>query len=102
MTSSSNSTHSPHAAVPVAPSLEPLARGAHIGSDPGGVGSRTLYLLALAALVGAAAVPVAKVLLLLIGLITHLSFQGRWDWSLGTPGHNHLGAWVIAVPVIYR
>ena len=97
MTSSSNPTHS---SVPVSPSLEPLAAGAHIGSDPGGVGSRTLYMLGLAILVGAAAVPVAKVLLLLIGLITHLSFQGRWDWSMGAPGHNHLGAWVIAVPVL--
>ena len=94
------SSNSPHSPVPVSPSLEPLARTAHIGNDPGGVGTRTLYMLLLAGLVGVAAVPVAKVLLLLIGLITHLSFQGRWDWTLGAPGDNRLGAWVIAVPVL--
>ena len=86
--SPSPSQHSP---LPVSPSLEPLARAANIGSDPGGVGSRTLYVLLLAAAVGLAAVPVAKLLMALIGLITHLCFQGRWDLRLADPAHNHLG-----------
>ena len=95
--SPSPSQHSP---LPVSPSLEPLTRAANIGSDPGGVGSRTLYVLLLAAAVGLAAVPVAKLLMALIGLITHLCFQGRWDLRLGDPAHNHLGLLVVAVPVL--
>jgi H+/Cl- antiporter ClcA len=89
-----------HSAVPVSPSLEPLVRTGHIGSDPGGVSRRSLYVLLLATLIGLAAVPIAEVLMALIGLITHLCFQGRWVWSLGNPGDNHLGALVIAVPVL--
>ncbi len=75
-------------------------RTGHIGSDPGGVSRRSLYVLLLATLIGLAAVPIAEVLMALIGLITHLCFQGRWVWSLGNPGDNHLGALVIAVPVL--
>ena len=91
---------SQHSPLPVSPSLEPLTRAANIGSDPGGVGSRTLYILLLAAAVGLVAVPVAKLLMALIGLITHLCFQGRWDLRLGDPAHNHLGLLVVAVPVL--
>ncbi|MDE2119868.1 MAG: chloride channel protein, partial [Betaproteobacteria bacterium] len=89
-----------HTALPVAPSLEPLARTAHIGSDPGKVNRRTVYVLLLASVVGLVAVPIAEVLMALIGLITHLCFQGRWVWSLGNPGDNQLGALVIAIPVL--
>ena len=89
-----------HSALPVSPSLEPLARTAHIGNDPGGVNRRSVYVLMLAGLIGLAAVPIAEGLMALIGLITHLCFQGRWVWSLGNPGDNHLGALVIAIPVL--
>ena len=86
--------------LPLAPSLGSLLQAAHAGPDPGGVNRRTLFIGLLALGIGAAAALVAQALLALIGLITHLSFQGRIGWTLADPAHNALGAWVIAVPVI--
>ncbi|MDE2325473.1 MAG: chloride channel protein [Betaproteobacteria bacterium] len=86
--------------MPLAPSLGSLLQAAHAGPDPGGVNRRTLFIGLLALGIGAAAALVAQALLALIGLITHLSFQGRIGWTLADPAHNALGAWVIAVPVI--
>ena len=86
--------------LPLAPSLGSLLQAAHAGPDPGGVNRRTLFIGLLALGIGVAAAFVAQGLLALIGLITHLSFQGRIGWTLADPAHNALGAWVIAVPVI--
>ncbi|NNM65628.1 MAG: chloride channel protein [Burkholderiales bacterium] len=86
--------------MPLAPSLGPLLQAAHAGPDPGGINRRTLFIGLLALGIGVAAAFVAQGLLALIGLITHLSFQGRIGWTLADPAHNALGAWVIAVPVI--
>ena len=41
----------------------------------------------------------AEALLWLIGLITNLSFYGRWSSDFTSPAGNHLGLWVIAVPI---
>ncbi len=86
--------------LPLTLSLAPLLQTAHTGSDPGGVNRRTLSIGLLAVAIGAAAALIAQALLALIGLITHISFQGRIGWTLADPAHNALGAWVIAVPVI--
>ena len=42
---------------------------------------------------------VARVLTGLIGLITNLAFYGRFDTSFASPAGNHLGPFVVAVPV---
>jgi len=36
----------------------------------------------------------------LIGLITNLSFYGKWSFEFSSPAGNHLGRWVVAIPVI--
>ena len=41
----------------------------------------------------------AKALVCLIGLITNLVFFGRVSWSMVDPAGNHLGWWVVAIPV---
>lgn len=51
-------------------------------------------------LLGAVVAGVARALTALIGLITHLAFYGRWDASFGSPAGNHLGLWVIGVPMV--
>ena len=86
--------------LPLSPSLVPLLQPAPVGTDPGGVNARTLFIGLLAVGIGVIAAVAARALLALIALITHLSFQGRIGWTLADPGHNALGAWVIAVPVI--
>ncbi len=61
---------------------------------------RVLWISLLALLIGLAAAVIARALTLLIGLITNLVFYGRLQDSFVSPAGNHLGAWVIAVPVI--
>ncbi len=71
-----------------------------LGYRSSGIQRRTLFIVLLALGIGVAAALIAQALLALIGLITHLSFQGRIGWTLVSPAHNALGAWVIAVPVV--
>jgi H+/Cl- antiporter ClcA len=51
------------------------------------------------ALAGCAALA-AEVLMRLIGLVTNLSFYGRASDKFASPVGNHLGLWVIGIPVI--
>jgi H+/Cl- antiporter ClcA/CBS domain-containing protein len=62
--------------------------------------NRVLILSAMAVVIGALSALVAYGLLWLIAVITNLSFHHRWSADTATPVGNHLGAWVIIVPVI--
>ncbi|CUA99495.1 H+/Cl-antiporter ClcA [Thiomonas bhubaneswarensis] len=90
----------PTTARPEEYSLDVPLQSAHIGTHSSGVNRRTLFICLLAIGVGVIASFIAQALLALIGLITHLAFQGRIGWTLTDPAHNSLGAWVIAVPVV--
>ncbi|HEY5078438.1 MAG TPA: chloride channel protein, partial [Opitutaceae bacterium] len=61
---------------------------------------RVLLLSLLAVPVGAIGALVAKALLWLIAVITNVAFFQRLSASPATPQMNHLGLWVIAVPVV--
>ena len=61
---------------------------------------RMLLLAALALPVGAISALVAKALIWLIAVITNLAFYLRFSAAPVTPEGNHLGYWVIAVPVV--
>ncbi len=61
---------------------------------------RVLLLCALAVPIGAISAVVAKLLLWLIAVITNAAFFLRWSSAPVTPEMNHLGWWVIVVPVI--
>jgi H+/Cl- antiporter ClcA/CBS domain-containing protein len=61
---------------------------------------RVLLLSAMATVIGAIAAGVAYALLWLIAVITNLSFYGRFSAANALPQGNHLGAWVILIPVI--
>ncbi|TAM59598.1 MAG: CBS domain-containing protein [Rhodanobacter sp.] len=60
---------------------------------------RVLWVAAVALLLGVVVGLVAKILTALIGLITNLAFYGRWNVGFVSPAGNHLGLWVILVPV---
>lgn len=73
--------------------------GAPEESSP--VDRRTLAVAALGIVIAAAAALVAEVLRGLIGFVTNLAFYGRISANSDTvPAGNHLGLWVISVPVI--
>jgi H+/Cl- antiporter ClcA/predicted transcriptional regulator len=61
---------------------------------------RMLLLVALALPVGIISALVAKALLWLIAEITNIVFFQRFSPELGSLQHHHLGAWVIAAPVV--
>ena len=58
-----------------------------------------LLLSAMALAVGAVGAAVADALLWLIAAITNLAFYHRFSASPAPPQDNHLGFWVVAVPV---
>ncbi|MFC4526840.1 chloride channel protein [Dyella halodurans] len=64
------------------------------------LGRRVLWIAGLAMSLGAVVALVARALTALIGLVTNLAFHGRWSAEFSSPAGNHLGLWVIAVPVL--
>jgi H+/Cl- antiporter ClcA len=61
---------------------------------------RTLVISLLAIIIGAAAVGVARLLIASIALVTNASFHGTFTIFNSTPTGNHLGIFVVLVPVI--
>jgi CIC family chloride channel protein len=61
---------------------------------------RVLLLCLMAVPIGAIGAVVAKALLWLIAAITNAAFFLKWSSQPVTPETNHLGAWVIIVPVV--
>ncbi|HET7459568.1 MAG TPA: chloride channel protein [Gemmatimonadaceae bacterium] len=93
-------------AIPVAPSLAPalasvdgVTTAVHAPADYEPVDRRVVVVAALSVLVALAAGVIARLLIALIGLATNLAFYGRVSTSFVAPAGNHLGAWVILVPV---
>lgn len=92
--------------LPLVPEMSPAIErtgeweiGAPEESAP--VDRRTLFICALAIMVAGAAAVLAEVLRALMGLVTNLAFYGRAVAdSTTSPAGNHLGLWVIVVPVI--
>jgi H+/Cl- antiporter ClcA len=64
------------------------------------VDRRTVWICGVAIAVAIGAGFVAVFLTRLIGLITNLAFYGRVDARFTSPAGNHLGAWVIVVPIL--
>jgi CIC family chloride channel protein len=87
-------------ALPVAPSLAPTLEAARVPAERSLVDARVVLISALAVLVAIAAGFVAQALTRLIGLVTNVAFYGRFAAEFTSPADNHLGAWVIAVPVL--
>ncbi|MFA6598548.1 MAG: chloride channel protein [Ignavibacteriaceae bacterium] len=61
---------------------------------------RAFYISGLSVLLGVASGFVAKILISLIGIITNLAFYGKFSLSFTSPKDNHLGLFVIIVPII--
>ncbi len=64
------------------------------------VDRRVLLISGLAMVVACAAALIARILIALIGLITNISFYGRFSMAFSSPANNHLGGFVLVIPVI--
>ncbi len=63
-------------------------------------GYRLGFVSFAAAVIGFTAGLIAFVLYNLIGLFTNLAFYHEWSFRFRSPEANHLGAWVIVIPVV--
>ncbi|CAM5281181.1 chloride channel protein [Eoetvoesiella caeni] len=88
--------------LPVAPELSLSLDAARMPRRSTLIDRRVLRIIGISMVLGAAAGLIAKVLMVLIGLITNLAFYGRWSTEFSAPAEAvpHLGAWVILIPVI--
>ena len=86
--------------LPVAPSLEPSLSEARVSRFQPVVDRTVLRIIFISLIIGAVGGFVAQGLTRLIGLITNLAFYGRLSSSFISPAGNHLGLFVIVVPVI--
>jgi len=86
--------------LPVAPSMAPAIENVSVAHEPSVVGSRVLFISALSILLALAAGVVAWALMLLIALITNISFYGRISIDPAAPSTERWGWLTVAVPVI--
>lgn len=83
--------------IPISPILTSLAEDVKYVSFKK---SRLIKISIYAVLVAVAISFIAKFLVLLINLVTNISFYGTFDLSFHSPANNHLGIWVIVIPAI--
>jgi H+/Cl- antiporter ClcA len=86
--------------VPVDASLAPVLAAARAPVQTPIVNRRVVFISLVSIVIAAGAGLVAQALTHLIGLITNISFYGRFSAEFSSPAYNHLGPWVIVVPVI--
>ena len=89
-------------ALPLSPSLGATLDAAKMPRRSTLVDRRVLHITAVSLALGVAAALVAKVLTMLIGLITNLVFYGRVSTAFSSPAGAvpHLGWWVVVIPAL--
>ncbi len=83
--------------IPVSPTLQEIAP---VAARIQLVDRRLLTICALGMLLGLIAAAVSEVLLKLIQFCTNISFFGEFSMHKASPADNHLGLWVVIVPVV--
>ncbi|MDP4200140.1 MAG: chloride channel protein [Bacteroidota bacterium] len=61
---------------------------------------RLLPITGLALVIGLSAGVVSQIVTAMIGFVTNLSFFGRASTHFSSPSENHIGLWVLVVPVV--
>ena len=80
--------------------MGPALHDAHIRVHAPRVDRRILMMCALSMGLAVVAALIAQGLTRLIGLVTNIAFYGRWSTEFSSPAGNHLGLWVVAIPVV--
>lgn len=90
------------AGIPPAPALHDVMAAEAMDKAPAAMDRRNLWICFLAVIVGLVSAVMAKLLIDLIGLITNIMFYGKFDWhyDISQPFENHIGLWIIVMPVI--
>jgi H+/Cl- antiporter ClcA/CBS domain-containing protein len=83
----------------ISPSLDLVAEATDVPQQSSRVDQRTVRLAALAIVLGVTAALAAVLLTRLIFFVTNLSFFGRFSIEAARPEQNHLGAFVVLVPI---
>ena len=87
-------------ALPLAPAMGVALDATQMPRRSTLVDRRVLRITAVAVVLGVAAAFIATALRSLIGLVTNLAFYGTVSAAFSSPADNHLGWWVVLVPVI--
>ncbi len=85
--------------IPISVSIGPTLEAANDNKKRGVNSLRLLYICSLAVINALLVGIIAKVMVYLIGLVTSVSFYGTVSGGDTSPAENHLGIWVILVPV---
>lgn len=85
--------------IPISPSLYSMDNDP-ANSENSLSKNRLIRISALSVMVAAAISLIAKLLVILINMVTNLSFFGALDTAYHSPAGNHLGLWVIIIPAI--
>ncbi len=80
--------------------LGPTLEAAAVPTQAALVDGRVVFICAIAIAVGIAAAFIAQALIHLIYFCTNISFYGKPSFLPGSPEQNHLGLFVIVIPVI--
>lgn len=86
--------------IPISLSMEPLLEAEGVARRHTIKLTRLLYICLLAVLNALLVSVIAKAMVALINLVTGISFYGKVTGAEVSPVGNHLGAWVIVIPVI--
>jgi CIC family chloride channel protein len=86
--------------IPISPSLNYLPDTNDDSKKSIVLKKRLITISILCIAVAVAISLIAKVLVSLINLITNISFYGLFALKFHSPAYNHLGLWVILIPVI--
>ncbi len=86
--------------LPISPSLGPALETAHVPPHSTVIDRRVLLISGLCVALGALSALTAVILMRLIGFFTNLSFFGRLSTATVSPAENHLGIFVVVVPMI--
>lgn len=86
--------------IPISPSLNYLAANNEDSKKSIVLKKRLITISLLCIAVAVAISLIAKFLVSLINLITNISFYGTFALKFQSPAYNHLGLWVILIPVI--
>jgi H+/Cl- antiporter ClcA len=86
--------------IPISVSLGPSLRQARVKGAVGGDKRRMLWITVLAVASAVVIGFMAKGMLILIDLITNISFHGSFSLDYVPPGQNNLGWWVVLVPAL--
>jgi H+/Cl- antiporter ClcA/CBS domain-containing protein len=86
--------------LPVAVSLGPTLEAAAVPPHTSLIDGRVVFVALLAILIAIIAALIAQGLMHLIWFCTNISFYGKASFARSSPELHHLGAWVIAIPVI--